>query len=980
MTSKPNQPRRKTVAVLVDYMNLFAGGFEAELRSLFERFARVHDLNLVFVYGRAIAHPDPGFAAHNRIYELVSPRCVSAVVALSSSITSYCGLGGARTLFRRYATMARCSVGLAVPGVPSIEVDNRVGMRALLEHLISHHAYRRIVFVRGPADNVEENARFAAYRQALSDHGLDFDEHTVQAGDFSRRSGKAAVERLLARVGCLPEAIVFANDGMALGAISHLRARGISVPRDVAVTGFDDLVMARLGDPPLTTVSQPVERMVERAVDLIVRQLAGHEVPEVTAFAAQFVVRTSCGCGEVARDAVPVSIASVGSGSREAIAAWARERHRTASRSLPSAREDYRARLLDALAREFAGEPGALVRELDGILFNTEDNETYHTLQELITCLRREFAPVATRELDEVCYLACAHVGLANTRRQEQLRLDHDQAYYQWIDVGEGFGGALDLPTLGPALAHALLTIGIDHAFISRYPDARHQELECIVDLRNGTICDPPQRSFPSEALMPEGAFPEERRATFLAFPLAFRARNFGVAVFELRETIRGYPIVRDQISAVLQSIALHQEIIDRTRLHERRSQEQERRATAQRIRSLSVLAGGVAHDLNNVLGPLAALPDLMATELERVAAPADLAETNLVSDLETIKTAASRATQTIRDLLTLARQGHVAKKSLDLNQTISHHVVHEGRRAHGFDARVTVDLCAEPLHIMGSETHIGRAITNLVRNALDATKARGQVTVRTGAISVNEPFAGYETVERGEYAVVSVSDTGSGISVSQIGRLFEPFFSMKQLSDQSGSGLGLAIVHGVVKEHGGFIHVESAAGVGTTFTLYLPRCEAVEERTSAISVAPRGQARILVVDDEPLQLRTCRRVLTHLGYDVATLSSGQETLAHLRSVGWAHDDTHGESSQGPYELVILDMHLNEKHDGLWLFDRIRSLYPGQRGLIASGHAPTRLVEMARQRGLAWLAKPYTHTALARAVHSVLGNAADRRD
>jgi two-component system, cell cycle sensor histidine kinase and response regulator CckA len=412
-----------------------------------------------------------------------------------------------------------------------------------------------------------------------------------------------------------------------------------------------------------------------------------------------------------------------------------------------------------------------------------------------------------------------------------------------------------------------------------------------------------------------------------------------------------------------------HQEIIDRTRLHERRSQEQERQATAERIQSLSVLAGGVAHDLNNVLGPLVALPDLMASELQRLALPMELAETNLALDLEAIKTAALRATQTIKDLLTLGRQGHAAKKPLDLNRAIARLVAHEGNRASGFDARVTIDLCDESPYILGSETHIGRAVVNLLRNALDAIDAQGRVKLRTKVVTVHESIAGYETVESGSYAVVSVSDTGCGIPPSKIGRLFEPFFSMKRLSERSGSGLGLAIVHGVVKEHGGFIDVESAAGTGTTFTLYLPRTPAVEEPASVISDAPRGQARILVVDDEPLQLRTCRRVLTHLGYYVDTLSSGQQALAQLRSLAQGY----GDANQRPYDLVILDMHLDEDQDGLWFFDRIRSIYPGQRGMIASGHAPAEMVELAQQRGLNWLAKPYTQSSLARAVQMVLG-------
>jgi len=294
MTSPSSE--RKTVAVLIDYMNLFAGGFEAEYRHHFERFARLHDLNLIFVYGRALAHPDPGFAAHNRIYELLSARCVSGVIALTSSIAFFCGLEGVQSFFQRYAPLARCSVSVAVPSVPSVEVDNRAGMRALLEHLIVKHSYRRIAFIRGPVDNLEANIRFTEYCAALSNHGIEFDETLVQQGSFARRDGNLAAERILVRGGKLPEVIVAANDGMALGAVSHLRSQGIRVPQELAVTGFDNFVMARLGDPLLTTVAQPLEQMVKCAIELIVQQLSGSEVPDITALEAQFVIRESCGC------------------------------------------------------------------------------------------------------------------------------------------------------------------------------------------------------------------------------------------------------------------------------------------------------------------------------------------------------------------------------------------------------------------------------------------------------------------------------------------------------------------------------------------------------------------------------------------------------------------------------------------------------------------------------------------------------------
>jgi CheY-like chemotaxis protein len=209
----------------------------------------------------------------------------------------------------------------------------------------------------------------------------------------------------------------------------------------------------------------------------------------------------------------------------------------------------------------------------------------------------------------------------------------------------------------------------------------------------------------------------------------------------------------------------------------------------------------------------------------------------------------------------------------------------------------------------------------------------------------------------------VSVTDNGSGISAGDLARVFEPFFSKKRVKDQSGSGLGLAIVHGVVKEHNGFVDVQSRAGC-TAFTLYFPLTKAspvaMEQKVTPVP----GMARILIVDDEPVQLRTGRRVLRHLGYEVDTLVSGKQACDVFKQAA--------ACGKNPYDLVILDMILNEHEDGLQVLERIHQLFPELPAILASGHAPTERAELAVTKGLTWLIKPYTMDVLARTVSNVL--------
>ena len=167
-----------------------------------------------------------------------------------------------------------CSIGIELPGVPSLVLDNRPGMEAVVEHLIRDHGRRKIAFLAGTPENPEATARFEAYQAVLNRHGIAFDARRTARGYFRANSAKVAMEEIFAS-GVEIDAVVAANDEMATGAIDVLRKRGLRVPQDVPVTGFDDVVLARLGNPPLTTVTQPFEEVADWAVQAIEDQLAG---------------------------------------------------------------------------------------------------------------------------------------------------------------------------------------------------------------------------------------------------------------------------------------------------------------------------------------------------------------------------------------------------------------------------------------------------------------------------------------------------------------------------------------------------------------------------------------------------------------------------------------------------------------------------------------------------------------------------------
>ena len=406
--------------------------------------------------------------------------------------------------------------------------------------------------------------------------------------------------------------------------------------------------------------------------------------------------------------------------------------------------------------------------------------------------------------------------------------------------------------------------------------------------------------------------------------------------VFALRATLA--PGYEQTCSRILVSIF---DVTERVRVQQELSR-------AKRLESAGRIAGQIAHDFNNLLGPLVAYPDLIRGEL-----PPDNHMQPLVDDMEN---AALQMAEINQELLTLGRRGHYRVEPLGLNA-----LVETAMRCLVTPAGVTVrrQLADDLLPIRGGGAQVSRILANLFTNALEAINGQGTLTITTANVYLDHPLRRYNSVKAGEYVRLDVTDTGSGIAPEVIDRIFEPFFSTKKTDRKRGSGLGLSVVHSVLEDHDGYIDVDSAADAGTTFSLFFP----VFRETTPIAVtteeSTRGHGeRILVVDDDPMQLRLARTALEQLGYRVETVSSGEEAVDVV--------------SAQPPDIVILDMVMHGI-DGTETLRRIRVEHPDQRALVLSGYATGDRVATAMEMGIcAVLSKPIQLPQLARAVRAAL--------
>jgi CheY-like chemotaxis protein len=373
-------------------------------------------------------------------------------------------------------------------------------------------------------------------------------------------------------------------------------------------------------------------------------------------------------------------------------------------------------------------------------------------------------------------------------------------------------------------------------------------------------------------------------------------------------------------------------------------------------MEALGTLAGGVAHDLNNVLGVLVGYSELLMFD-----APDG---SSLRDHASNILQAGQRATAIIQDLLTLARRGVAVSQVVNLNQIIADFLntpEFERLKSHHPQVTFRIDLTPDLLHIKGSPVHLGKTIMNLLSNGAEALSGPGEVSIRTENCYIDQPIPGYEETREGEYVLLSVSDTGMGISPVDLQRIFEPFYT-KKVMGRSGTGLGLAVVWGTVKDHQGYIDVRSTEGKGSTFVLYFPVTrEAIPEDLGPLARSEYlGQGEtILVVDDVPEQRSLAAAMLGNLGYRVQTVSGGEEAVEVLRAQA--------------VDLLVLDMIMDPGIDGLETYKRILAIHPGQRAIIVSGFSETDRVRQAQALGAgAYVRKPYVLEKIGLAVRREL--------
>jgi PAS domain S-box-containing protein len=394
-------------------------------------------------------------------------------------------------------------------------------------------------------------------------------------------------------------------------------------------------------------------------------------------------------------------------------------------------------------------------------------------------------------------------------------------------------------------------------------------------------------------------------------------------------------------------------------KVEEEKEKLQARLQRAQKMEAIGTLAGGVAHDLNNILSGIVSYPDLLLMQL-----PDD---SPLRKPVTTMRESGKRAAAVVQDLLTLARRGLAVTEPVNLNTVVTEFLRSaEFEKLHSMHPHVHLEtrLADDLQNISGSPVHLQKTLMNLVLNGFEAMPDGGAICISTEKHHLDKSLNGYDRVQKGEYVLLMVSDTGIGISHEERERIFEPFYS-KKVMGRSGTGLGMAVVWGTVKDHKGYIDVESTKGKGTAFMLYFPASREVAKGNTVISTELyRGKGEsVMIIDDLEDQREIASTLLAGLGYSVIAVSSGEEALDRV--------------GKRRVDLLILDMIMGQGMDGLDTYREIIKMCPLQKAILASGYSETARVKEAQRLGAGqYIRKPYTLERIGMAVRREL----DRRE
>ncbi len=882
MTASPARPRL-TIGVIVDDVS---GESRTSLWPGIADTIQAQDGNLLCFAGGYLRDPENFSTRGNILYDLIDQARLDGLIIWASSLSSYVSRDSIHRFCDRYRPLPIVSIGAVLEGIPSVVLDSYQGMREAVVHMVTTHARRRLVFIRGPEGHRDADERYRAYQDVLKEHCLPLLPELVSPPyKWFEQGGEAAMRLMLDERHVDFDAVVCAHDGAAIEVVEFLPTRGLRVPEDVSVCGFNNVPATRSTTPPLTTIPWRMYERGRQAATLLLAMLNGERVPERVLLPTRLIVRQSCGCLDPT-----ITLAQAGSQSDASTTKRRGAQGDQPYRLTPLMRQTGLSEIeqvieekerftgavsqfLDAFFADLQGDKsGVFISTLEGILRQVVAiGGDIPSWQSAVSVLRRQLLPSLQNDPDALVRAEDlwhqARVILAERSRRVR-------AYQAWNAmqqterlrrISHGLATMTTVPDLMNVLAAELPHLGISACYLALYEDpAQPTEWSRLVLAydENGRVpLGPEGRPVRSRDFAMGTLVPSDKAYRMLVAPLYFQDEQLGLVLFSQRPVGDIYEVLRDEISTTLKGVMLAQQNVQlyQQALEAQKAAQEGRRLAEEADRLKSSYLSMVSHEL---LTPLVLLVGLSEMMLRSPGTRPPLPEPYR-SDLARIHLSAAQLGNLVRDVLDLTRsqmgQLKLTKKPLDLREMLQSVALVGEDMAHGKDLEWRVEIPEELPLVLGDASRLQQVVLNLVTNAVKFT-ARGNITLK---------------VEVGEESVtISVSDTGLGVPQEEQEGIFDEFRQSERTVARGygGLGIGLAICRQLVELHGGQMGVSSSGEEegGSTFYFALPTI--AETHTDGAAQPSTAQTVLLLTQRVTGNSAQLEQYLTGAGFQVRAL------------------------------------------------------------------------------------------------------------
>lgn len=915
--------------------------------------ARDYDLNLLcFIGGSTTSQRELNLSEMNAI-NLLTPDSLDGIITWTSSLYYYMNQEAITSFLQKFHPLPRVSISTSIDGIPSVLVDNHQGIRLLMQHLIEVHHLKRFAFIKGRKDHQFSIERFEAYLDTLREYQIPFDPNlVVETQDIFPEEAVRAMEVLFDQRKLKPkediEAIITVSDIFSSVVVEELNRRGIKVPNEVAVVGFNNRSISYRCWPPLTTVDVDFYHVGYIAVENILKQVHHLPCPEISKIPTKLIIRQSCGCFErsIRRAATSLSIDHNLTELSNVMVMTEKNRLTETiiadSELPPELVRKFTTAIIDFFEKK--GDEIQLLHQLGAYVYQTK-NDPYHLLhwQNVVTELRKMLLPQL--QTDQLAFAAEELWHQIRLLLFKSLEYNFPKPFHvdsnptRLAQIGGLFNTAQNLEELTTLIAKELPSLGIPGCYLALYENSDNSKQNARLILafnQEGRIADAENRSFPSYQILPERFRNTSKQSSFLVVSCFYKDRELGYIVFEIGP-LEGslYEILRTSFNSSLYSaLAIEeQEKIEKEREELLRTLEMKNRElegknedikqvnrqlqqaiedTKQANEAKSRFLAKMSHEIRTPLNGIIGFAEIIKNtshgeERERYL--------NLIID------ESEKMMELINQLLDISKietgKLRLIYEPFNLREVMesitSVHAILAYNKGLNYFSNIADDI---PEIITGDALRLRQILINLIGNAIKFT-FNGHVSTRVTLVSQTDT----EITLRFE-----IEDTGIGIPADKQNVIFEPFVQAEDTTTRKfgGTGLGTSISKELVELMNGQIGVESQPGTGSTF--WFTACFQKAPLSSATSLPFQSgeelqslpqipDARILLVEDYPTNRKLALAHLKILGCTIEIAENGKIAVEKFR--------------ENPVDLILMDVQMPEM-DGYQATQLIRTLPGGQ--------------------------------------------------